>query len=195
MNGNPQSAPPAAPATQPESWSTTRPGFAMAPDPRRKSPFLAGALSLFPGLGQVYLGLYVRGFVNAIVIAIVITLLATNELDELTPLFGFLLPFFWLYNVIDAARTAVLYNQALNGLESAAMPSDLRLPRVGGSIAGGVALIVIGAILLAHTRFGMRLEWVAEWWPVAPIALGAWLVFRAVSERRGAAAPGEASPD
>lgn len=195
MNGNPQTAPPAAPATQPEPWSATRPGFAAAPDPRRKSPFLAGALSLFPGLGQIYLGLYVRGFVHAIVIATVITSLATGELDELTPLFGFLLPFLWLYNVIDAARTAVLYNQALSGLESAAMPSDLRLPQFGGSIGGGVALVVIGAILLAHTRFGMRLDWLAEWWPVAPIALGIWLVFRAVSDRRGEAREREASPE
>jgi len=38
-------------------------------DTRRKSPAIAAILSMMPGLGQVYVGYYQRGFVHAVVVA------------------------------------------------------------------------------------------------------------------------------
>src|SRR5580765_3468184 len=84
-------------------------------DTRSKSPALAAILSMMPGLRQVYVGYYQRGFVHAAVVASLITILSSNTVERLSPLFGLFLTFFWLYNIIDAARRASLYNDALAG--------------------------------------------------------------------------------
>ena len=77
---------------------------------------LAAILSLLPGLGQVYVGVYQHGVVNVVVVGTLITMLARNWLRALEPLFGISLAFMWAYNIIDAARRASLYNQSLMGL-------------------------------------------------------------------------------
>ena len=59
------------------------------------------------------------------------------------------------------------------------------MPGLGGSLAGGATLIVIGLILLSHTQFGASLEWLENWWPVAVIGFGGYLVFKAMQEKSG----------
>jgi len=152
-------------------------------DPRQKSPFLAGLLSLVPGLGQVYLGYYQRGFVHALVVAALMSLLAAEDLGGLTPLAVVFMVFFWLYNVIDAARRAALYNQALVGMAEIELPEDFRMPSFRGTVLGGVLIAAAGVVLLLHTRFGYSLDWIEDWWPAALIAFGAYLVFKAWQER------------
>jgi hypothetical protein len=150
-------------------------------DPRAKLPTLACVLSLMPGLGQIYVGYYQRGFVHILVAASVIALLANDALPALVPLLGLFLAFFWLYNIIDAGRRASLYNMALSGTDPMALPEDFRMPASGGSVAGGITMIAIGLILLLHTRFDMSLEWLRAWWPLAPVLFGGWLVYRGVT--------------
>src|SRR6266540_2183744 len=106
-----------------ESTTPQDPPYAQGPpmappqvrmrDTRSKSPALAAVLSMMPGLGQVYVGYYQRGFVHAAVIATLITILASGSVERLSPLFGLFMSFFWLYNIIDAARRASLYHDAL----------------------------------------------------------------------------------
>lgn len=167
-------------------------------DPRAKSPAAAALLSLVPGLGQVYVGYYQRGFIHAVVAAGIITLLAGDVLGKLEPMFALFLVFFWLYNVIDAGRRAALYNQYLAGNPAVGLPEDFRMPSAGGSIFGGACLIAIGFILLLHTRFGMPLDWTEQWWPVAPMIFGVYLLAQAIRERRstlGAGRPGSPNSD
>jgi hypothetical protein len=38
-------------------------------------------------------------------------------------------------------------------------------------------------VLLSHTRFGVSLDWLNDWWPVALIAFGVYLVARSVMSR------------
>lgn len=164
---------------------------AAAFDPRHKSPIAASILSLMPGLGQTYVGYYQRGFTHALVAATMIALLAANVLDELTPFAGLFLAFFWLYNIIDAGRRAALFNQALAEGESFRpidLPADALVPGRNGSLAGGTALLAIGFALLLHTRFGVRLDWIEDWWPVAPMVLGGYLIYMALAERRSLSA-------
>jgi hypothetical protein len=153
-------------------------------DPRSRSPWLASILSLVPGLGQVYLGYYQRGFVHAIVVASLMSLLVSTEFGPLHPLGVVFMVFFWLYNVIDAGRRASLYNLALVGTEPIEPPRDFSMPGFRGSILGGVILILAGAILLSHTRFAVPLDWVEDWWPLALILFGLYLLVRAIQERR-----------
>jgi len=158
----------------------------MPPDPRRKSPGLAALLSVVPGLGQVYVGYYQRGFIHAITAFSILALLSWEDNgggEALAPLLGPFLMFFWLYNIIDAGRRASLLNFSLAGVDPIELPSDFRAPGFGGSIAGGIALMVFGGIALAHLRFGMPIEWLQSWWPVVPFAFGTWLVVKALRDR------------
>jgi len=152
-------------------------------DPRRKSPALACILSLMPGLGQVYVGYYTRGFVHIAIVATVIAILADAAVPALEPLFGVFLAFFWLYNIVDAGRRAALLNQAVRGIPPGTLPSDFALPNQGGSVAGGGVLIVAGMLLLLHTRFGFSLSWLKDWWPIIPIFLGGYLVWQGAKAR------------
>ena len=176
--GPPPPQPPPAPQAE---W---RPQVApVAHDPRRKSPVLACILSAMPGLGQVYVGYYKLGFIHMVIFGSTIAFLANEIILPLMPLVGIFLPFFVLYNIIDAGRRAAYYNQALAGIDGVELPAEMSLPAPGGSIAGGVVLIVVGVILLSNTAFEFSLDWLEDWWPGAPILFGAWLLFRGIGER------------
>ncbi len=175
-------AAPAAPA-QPAPY----PAPALSPafnDPRRKKPFLASVLSIVPGLGQVYVGYYKQGFTNAITVALLISFM-TLQIIPLMPLAGIFLGFFWLYNIVDAGRRAALYNQVLAGGGDIDLPDDFEAPSLGGSMAGGAVLILLGLVLLSNTAFGASLDWLENWWPVALVGLGGWLVYKAMQENSG----------
>ena len=154
-------------------------------DPRRKSPALACILSVMPGLGQIYVGYYKLGFIHTIIFGTTIVMLSNEFARPLIPLFGIFLGFFFLYNIVDAGRRAAFYNQALAGMAGVDVPSDMTLPSPGGSLAGGVVLIVVGFVLLSNTMFGIPWYWLEEWWHVAPIALGVYLFVRGLKEKAG----------
>jgi len=170
---------------------------ALVSDPRRKSPALAGILSLMPGLGQVYVGYYQQGFTYIVIVGMVIALMANarwgSVIHHLLPFLGLFLAFFWLYNVVDAFRRAAFYNQALSGLGAVEIPEDMKLPKGRGSLVGGVALIALGLLLFANTALGMSLDWLEQWWPMGLVLLGAYLVYASVAGKRAAgAAPARA---
>jgi hypothetical protein len=170
------------------------PPLAAAPfrmrDTRSKSPAFAAILSAMPGLGQVYVGYYQRGFVHAGVVASLITIISSGAVEKLVPLLALFMAFFWLYNIIDAARRAALYNDALAGNPSIELPEDFKAPGIRGSIFGGATLVTVGFIMLLHTRFGISLDWVEYWWPLAPMIFGAYLLGRAILERQKTQANG-----
>jgi len=157
---------------------------AAAQDPRAKSPALACFLSIMPGLGQVYTGYYVRGFTH-IIIAGIITLIANGQgRFVLTPFLALFMAFFWLHNIIDAGRRAAFFNQRLaGGSDIDEFPPEMKMPGIGGSIFAGVGLIVIGMIALSYTKFDISLDWIEDWWGLAPILVGIYLVGLAVRDR------------
>ena len=185
-------APTPAPSRPSRKWKPGEPSWGSAQypssDPRIKSPFLAAFLSLVPGLGQVYVGYYTRGFINPIVIGTVLSLLIFTAADEHPPFYFpiciLFLIFYWLYNIIDAWRRAMLYNLALEGVENIALPDDMSAPDIGGSIFGGSVLLIGGFVVLMHTRFGMPIEVIEQWWPLAPIAFGGFLIYRGYMDKK-----------
>jgi len=148
---------------------------------RMKSPVLATVLSAMPGLGQVYLGYYRQGFLYILIVASLITFLDRGA-GAIEPFCGILLGFFWLFNLVDAARKATQYNQALAGMSEQAM--ELPKPDRRDSLVAGVAVMVLGVLLLANTRFGFSLAWVADWWPLLLVATGGYMVAIFVLDQR-----------
>ncbi len=170
---------PAAGAAVPPSPQGAMPRF------HRKSPFLAGLLSLMPGIGQIYVGYYALGFIHIAVFATTIALLASAPpLSGLSPALGVFLGFFVIYNIVDACRRATLYNLAVDGVQGIELPDmNAPLPKLQGSVTGGVALIAFGVLLLSNTLFGLSLDWLESWWPMGLVGLGAYLVAKARQER------------
>ena len=153
-------------------------------DSRRKSPVLASMLSAMPGLGQVYVGYYQQGFINVLVAGSIIVLLHQHVIPHLEPLLGIFLAFFWLYNIVDAGRRASFYNNTLAGLTRVDVPEDFSMPKGRGTLAGGAALVIFGLILFGHTMYNLSLAWLEQWWPMAIVGLGAYLLYQAFASRR-----------
>ena len=153
-------------------------------DPRRKSPLLASILSIVPGLGQIYVGYYPRGFIHAIVVASIFAMLiGMSDYHALLPLGIVFLIFFWMYNIIDASRRAAMFNHVLAGGEIESLPEDISIPALRGSIFGGLIVIAIGAIILSHTAMNIPLDWLEDWWPISIFIFGAWLLVKGIRER------------
>lgn len=144
----------------------------------KKSQALAGILSgLIPGLGNIYVGFYNRGFVQAIVFILCIVALSSDSGGE--PLFGIFLGFWWFFGIIDAIRCAGAYNAALMGGERLPdMPRNIAVPSQG-SKTWGVVLMAAGLVFFLHTKFDFSMYWLEEWWPIVLVAFGAWLYWKA----------------
>ena len=183
----------AAPSPPPVGQAVPAGMQGAMPRLQRKSPFLAGLLSLMPGIGQIYVGYYAIGFIHIAVFVTTIFLLvrmSVNPFSALTPALGVFLGFFVVYNIVDASRRAILYNLALDGVQGIQLPDmNASLPKLQGSVGGGAALIAIGILLLSNTLFGLSLDWLASWWPLGLVGLGAYLVAKAREERRAGDPP------
>jgi len=146
-----------------------------------KSPVLAGLLSVVPGIGQIFVGHYQRGFTNIVVIAMTVAFLNWARPVPLDILGGFFVGFYWIYNIVDAIRLAHFYNAALAGDS----PTDQAiLPSRGGTVIGGVVLVVVAFVLVLHTNGVIPLDWLETWWPLIPLLFGIYLIYRGVQDRK-----------
>ena len=164
---------PAAPEGVP-----TLPHPALVPAPPApkppKNPWLALILSTFPGLGQVYNGQPAKAFV--FFSAWVGSIYGAAEISPFP--FAFLIPFVYLYNMIDAFRTASLINaRVLGGLPE---PEDqaFESPWWGGG------LLALGLLLLLNNFGWLRLAALARYWPVVLIVAGGAFLYGAIQRRR-----------
>ena len=178
------------PTPTPNPIPPPAPAQYQVPPPQRrrdlpyKQGWLAGLLSgIFPGLGQVYVGYNRHGITIAVIFVVVITSLSGGDPVGLEPLLGMSLGFIWFYGIIDSVRRAQAFNRALDGYGQQAVPDDIKLPGTGGSMVGGILLVIFGVILIAHTRFDADLTWIRDWWPLALIGLGGWLIYRSRVEK------------
>ena len=174
-----------------ETWQTAvaepaAPAPAVAPVPvpapiGQKNPGLAALLSFFPGMGNVYNGLYLRGATFFLVVFSLIGILDRGGHD----LFGFALAFFWIFNIIDAYRQATLINYGY--AQDLGLVDLPRHPRASqGGVAAGVLLFFIGLFALLERYFDIRLDWIFDLWPFGLVFLGSWLIWASLRDRRRA---------
>ena len=131
---------------------------------------MAAFLSLVPGLGYLYVGAYQRAVMMLVSIYLVIVILPT-------PVDVFASIFIWFFGMFDCYRQAQIAN--LGGKEP-----QPRTPSVGGNLAFGVFLAVVGALLTLDNIFDINLEWLIDWWPMLLFLVGIWVIINAIRERR-----------
>ncbi|HEX2223713.1 MAG TPA: DUF5668 domain-containing protein [Thermoanaerobaculia bacterium] len=146
----------------------------------RKRPRLAAALAVFPGVGHIYNGLYMRGMTFFLVFMSLILLASEQEA------FGFAVGFFWIFNVIDTYRQAVLINYGYaQDLGMVDLPAHPRAAQ--GGLFAGVLLTTVGLFAFFERFFDIRLDWLLDLWPLALVAIGAWLIVGSLRDRKNRA--------
>jgi hypothetical protein len=157
----------------------------FAPPPFRAqstvSPALAFFLGLIPGVGAIYNGQYAKGLVHAIVWGLLMSIAQSRAAEGLEAIFVMLVIAWWAYMAFEAHRTA----QKLQAGEPVDEYSSLVPMRGRGDQApvAGVALVVLGILLLLHTLDLLDFERVARYWPVLLIALGVYLLWGRLAGR------------
>ena len=170
--------PPPPPVSPAPAAALTAPVFV-----ERKSPGLAGFLSVFPGLGHLYLGLYQRAFAFAAAFCI---LIAFNSHGRMAPLSGPATAFVWFFAIIDAVRQAKAINRgtvAESGFAPATAPI-IRREGTGG-LTWGVILVGVGILWILDRYVVIDWSFMEEWGgPVALILLGLVLVISHIRRKR-----------
>jgi hypothetical protein len=160
-------------------------GLKVAPGPATgPNPAVAGILAgFFPiGVGAVYTGQYTKGLVYLGITVLTIIAQAQDIPGLAHAALGIFMAFFWVYQIIDAAKSA----KAIQMGEP--VPDPMGLASVFGS--GGTAaspagekaegtkiplaaavLIGLGVLFLINTAFDFSLH---RYWPLILIALGVW---------------------
>lgn len=175
--------PPAPPATPPPPPATTPPVPAVAVVVDRKSAGLAGFLSIFPGLGHLYLGLYQRAFAFAGAFCLLIFF---NHHGRLAPLSGPATAFVWFFAIIDAVRQAHAINRGYVAQGGFATATQIRKASEGtGALTWGVILVGLGALWLVDRYVDIDWSFMENWGgPAALILLGLILVIAHVRRKR-----------
>lgn len=150
-----------------------------------KSPGLAAFLSLFPGLGQVYNGQIARAFV--FFFGFVGSIYLTTVGHEFP--FAFVIPFVYLFNVVDAWKGATAINRRFLGgePEEKATEDGVESPIWGGS------LVAIGVLVLLSNMGWLDLDRLARWWPLLLIAVGGYFIYGSIQKKKAEEATDEPS--
>jgi hypothetical protein len=189
-----------------DDTSTPSPGLAAPPPPAapaahpmtplvidKKSPGLAGFLSMFPGLGHLYLGLYQRAFAFAGAFCILIFF---NTHGRLHVLSGPATAFLWFFAIIDAVRQAKAINSGR--LAEGGWAPEQQIRRATHGTAGltwGVILVGLGSLWLIDRYMDIDWSFMERWGgPAVLILLGIILIAGHVSSKRKEHADGVGLP-
>lgn len=147
------------------------------------SPGLAGVLAgFFPfGVGQVYTGQYAKGLAHLLIFCALIWG-ASSAGDTYGPFFGIAIAGFYIYQIIDAVRSA-------HAVRLGQPPPDpfglARTFATGDKTSehrqvplGAVILIGLGVLFLFDTMGLFPLHWIGRAWPVVLIVLGVWMFMK-----------------
>lgn len=159
-------------------------GRPAGPPTDAPSPGLAFALGFIPGVGAIYNGQYGKGILHVVVLGLLISIVDSEAAGDLQVLFGFMIPFWFLYMALEAYHTAKrrMFGQPLDEFSGL-----LEVRRQPGRVPfGPIALIGLGVIFLLHTLGKLPLARILRFWPVLLIAAGLYLLFARLG---GGAAP------
>jgi hypothetical protein len=170
---------PATPPPLPPGQSVASTPYVQLP----KSPGLAAFLSLFPGLGQVYNGQIARAFV--FFFAFVGSIYLTASGHEFP--FAFVIPFVYLFNMIDAWKGSTAINRRFLGGEGAGSVEEDGVE----SPLWGASLVAIGLLVLLSNMGWLDLDRLARWWPLLLIAVGGYFIYGSIQKKKAEETPDE----
>jgi hypothetical protein len=141
------------------------------------NPAVAGILAgFFPfGVGAVYCSQYAKGLAHLLIFSLLV--FGSDHAGSLDWLFGLAIAFFYVFQIIDAVRTAKAIQMGLPA------PDPLGIGQTFGAgekvdvkkvPIGAIVLIGLGALFLLHTA-GFFEFGVDRFWPIILIVLGIWL--------------------
>jgi Domain of unknown function (DUF5668)/B-box zinc finger len=139
------------------------------------SPALAFFLGTIPGVGAIYNGQYAKGLVHALILGVLMSIAHSRAVEGTEPVFGILVAAWWFYMAFEAFHTARKHRMG-EPVDEYSSLIDFRGNKASVPVAG-VALILIGILLLLHTLDLLDFERVARFWPLALIAAGAYLLW------------------
>ena len=170
------------PAAYPQ---TVYPPAGSAAPPVRPSgsgpnPAVAGILAgFFPfGVGAVYCSQYAKGLAHLLIFVLLI--FGSDHAGNWDWLFGIGIAFFYVYQIIDAVRTAHALQAGLPPPDPMGLGQTFSMGEKfdSGKIpVGAVILIGLGVLFLLHTM-GIMENGFDRFWPLILIFLGGWMFYR-----------------
>jgi hypothetical protein len=144
--------------------------LAAGKDNKEKNPSLAAFLAIFPGMGAVYNGNFLKGITFMLIFAVLIVL-TSNAHDPDAVVFALMIGGFYIFQIIDSYNDAGRINQnASPGEEPARGKEDL-------SLFSAVVVLVMGIIFQLANFDLLTYRQVTRLWPLALIAFGIKIVF------------------
>lgn len=151
-----------APQFSPAACANCHPGWALA---------LGLAI---PGVGAIYNGQYAKGLVHAVIFGLLVSITSSGA-GGLEPLFGLLIAAWVFYMGFEAYHTAW---KRRRGEPVDEFSSIINLHgRTDRFPVAGIALILLGALLLLNTLDLLDFRYVVRYWPVLLIVLGIYLLY------------------
>lgn len=177
-------APPPAPPSPEVRYAPPPPVPAGEAPQQVRTPFLAAFFSLFPGLGNVYNGLYLRGITFFLIIFGLIIVAADAHQPE-SVLLVFAVIFVWLFSIFDAYRQATLINYGYT--TDVEMPAKPRFSGWGsGGLTAGIAVFLLGLYGFLRDQFDIDLSLLADYWYLLFMVFGGCLIAWTVIQRKKA---------
>src|ERR1700693_3208766 len=190
----PATPPPPPPLAPPQQPPPVMPAALLQPSiVERKPPGLAGFLSMFPGLGHLYLGLYQRAFAFAGAFCILIFF---NSHGRMAVLSGQATAFLWFFAIIDAVRQSKAINSGRLAEGGWAPEEQIRRATHGtAGLTWGVILVGLGSLWLIDRYVDIDWSFMEHWGgPAALILLGVILIAGHISSKRKEHADGVGLP-
>lgn len=142
-----------------------------------KSPALAGVIAgFFPSFGALYNGQFLKWIIFFLIFAGLVTM---QQYEELQPFLGLTLAAFYIYQIVEAVRTAKEINRLALVEEKEEKVSKVEeIPPAfkGGSIFWGAFLLVLGVIFLLANFEVLSYESIFDLWPLAIVVIGVKLI-------------------
>jgi hypothetical protein len=173
---------PAPPPTTYQAVMDQGLGMKVAPLPpgRGPNPAVAGILAgFFPfGVGAVYCSQYAKGLAHLLVFALLI--FGADHAGNYDWVFGIGIAFFYVYQIIDAVRTARALQEGLPAPDPLGLGQTFSMGEKfdsGKVPVGAVVLIGLGVLFLLHTM-GIMEYGFDRFWPLLLVFFGGWLFYR-----------------
>jgi hypothetical protein len=146
-----------------------------------ENPGAAFALGLIPGVGAIYNGELFKAAVHILIFGRIISLSDAGNGGPAEGIFALMGVGFYFYMPFDAYYTVKKRKLQAEGIDLET-PID-RFHQQFGEIEnkelwGGLVLVAVGVLFLAGSFEWLPMRQVLDYWPLALIVTGVWLVFR-----------------